>query len=134
MMALDAAKRDVCRVQRERTSSPLQAFVLLNGPQYVEAARGLAEQLIRDSKHDNEVLLTAFRRLTSRRVGDDELLVLEDLLDKQHEYFAADVQRTKAYLSVGDAAADESIDPVRLAAVTAVIATLMNYDESVMKR
>jgi hypothetical protein len=134
MMALDAAKRDVCRVQRERTSSPLQAFVLLNGPQYVEAARGLAEQVSKASDDDNEMLQHAFRRLTGRRATDAEIAVLVDLLDKQREYFAADDQRTKTYLSVGDAPPDASIDPVRLAATTVVIATLMNYDEAVMKR
>ncbi len=134
MMALDAAKRDVCRVQRERTSSPLQAFVLLNGPQYVEAARGLAEQVSKVSSDDSEMLQHAFRRLTSRRATDAELAVLGELWNKQRDYFAADDQRTKTYLSVGDAPADASIDPVRLAATTVVIATLMNYDEAVMKR
>ena len=42
MMTFDASKRDVCRVRRERTSSPLQALVLMNGPQFVEASRLLA--------------------------------------------------------------------------------------------
>ncbi len=134
MMALDAAKRDVCRVQRERTSSPLQAFVLLNGPQYVEAARGLAEQLTKVTDDDGELLQLAFRRLTSRRADGEELSVLTELLNQQRDYFRQDAERTKTYLSVGDAPADPAIDPVRLAATTVVIATLMNFDECVMKR
>ncbi len=134
MMALDASKRDVCRVRRERTSSPLQAFVLLNGPQYVEAARGLAEQLTKASEDDGQVLQNAFRRLTSRRASDEELAVLRELLKKQRDYFSQDTKRTKDFLSVGDAPADATIDPVRLAATTVVISTLMNFDECVMKR
>ena len=46
MMALDASKRDVCTVRRERTDSPSQSLILLNGTQFVEAARAFADQLI----------------------------------------------------------------------------------------
>ena len=52
MMALDASKRDVCTVRRERTDSPSQALILLNGTQFVEAARAFADQLL--IKHGNE--------------------------------------------------------------------------------
>ena len=69
MMALDAAKRDVCRMRRERTSSPLQAFVLLNGPQYVEAARGLAEKVLHQHAEPAAAVQHAFRRLTSRHAN-----------------------------------------------------------------
>ncbi|QDT08199.1 DUF1553 domain-containing protein [Planctomycetes bacterium K23_9] len=135
MMALDAAKRDVCRVQRERTSSPLQAFVLLNGPQFVESARGLAEQLIdQHSQDDEKIIAEAFRRLTSRRANKKELKVLGDLLNSQQAYFDKDEQRAKAFLAVGDAEPDAKSEPNRLAAITVVVGTLMNYDESVMKR
>ena len=50
MMTLDAAKRDVCTVKRERTATPLQSFVLLNDPQFVESARVLAEKILLVSK------------------------------------------------------------------------------------
>ena len=135
MMALDASKRDVCRVQRERTSSPLQAFVLLNGPQFVEAARGLSEKLIVQHKDDfKQILRDAFRVLTSRKATEDELAVIQRLYQKQVEYFAGDAKRSKSFLEVGDAKADERCDAKQLAATTVVVGTLMNYDESVMKR
>ena len=138
MMALDASKRDVCRVQRERTSSPIQAFVLLNGPQYVEAARGLAERLTRQHGNQDEgidqSLRDAFRWLTSRHARDDEFEILENLYRQQHRYFANDPQRTKSFLEVGDAAVDTTLDQPHLAALTVVAGTLMNYDQSVMKR
>ena len=151
MMALDAAKRDVCRVQRERTSSPLQAFVLLNGPQFVEAARGLAERLIVkhsvDPKTDTatdssdnsvddsrKILGDAFRILTSRKASEKELDVLVGLYEKQRDYFADKDDQVKSFLAVGDAAPNEACDSVQLAATTVVVGTLMNYDESVMKR
>lgn len=138
MMALDASKRDVCRVQRERTSSPIQAFVLLNGPQYVEAARGLAEDLTRQHGSSSETidatLRDAFRILTSRAPDAPEMAVLTELYQDQLEYFRADGKRTEAYLAVGDAAFDDQLDATHVAATAVVIGTVMNFDHSVMKR
>ena len=49
MVTLDAPERSVCTVKRQVTSTPLQSLILLNDPQYVEAARVLAENLVRES-------------------------------------------------------------------------------------
>ena len=60
MMTLNASKRDVCRVRREVTASPLQAFVLLNSPQFVEASRVMADQSpSRSIKNDARLLLSS---------------------------------------------------------------------------
>jgi hypothetical protein len=138
MMALDASKRDVCRVRRERTSSPIQALVLLNGPQYVEAARGLAERLTISHGAENDSLDTTlgdiFRVLTSREPDDGELRILRQLYREQLAYFSADPQRATAFLSVGDAALDSSLPGPHVAALTVVVGTVMNFDQSVMKR
>ncbi len=135
MMTLDASKRDVCRVRRERTSSPLQAFVLLNGPQYVEAARGLAERLTHRHADDvPQLLRDAFRTLTSHRPSDKQLDILTRLYAQQLAYFQEDSQRVSSFLEVGDAKADASLDQPALAAATVVIGTLLNFDMSVMNR
>lgn len=136
MMAFDAAKRDVCRVQREKTSSPLQALVLLNGPQYVEAARGLAEQLTKQFGNEDvrESLIQAFRKLTSRTPDDEEVTVLFNLYRQQRDYFQGDANRSNAYLGIGRAAPSADMDRDHLAAMTVVISALLNYDQSMMKR
>ena len=135
MMTLDASKRDVCRVQRERTSSPLQALVLLNGPQFVEAARGLAEQLIAQHENDSaSVLGTAFRYLTGRDADQVEIETLIHLYATQLEYFEEDPDRANRYLSIGNMKPSSAIEKSRLAATAVAISTIMNFDESMMKR
>ncbi len=135
MLTLDAAKRDVCQVKRERTSSPLQTLVLFNGPQYVEAARGLAERLLGEHPDDREAILRdAFRTLTSRHPSSEQLDLLDAMLEEQRRYFENHPERAEAYLQVGDAAAVAGERPTRLAALGAVVQTLMNFDLCVMKR
>ena len=135
MMALDASKRDVCRVKRERTASPLQAFVLLNDPQFVEAARMLAARLIKQHVDDTDaVLVDMFRLLTSRRPSEAEQVVLRSLFDQQLTDFTNDAERAAQYLKTGDAPLDDSLDAPRLAALAVVANTLLSFDECVMKR
>jgi hypothetical protein len=134
MMVLDAVKRDVCRVSRERTASPLEAFVLMNGPQFVEASRALAERL--NVKHGSAkaALPELFRTLTSRYAQSDELGVLTTLLEQQLKYFREDKERAKKYLSVGDHVANTELDPIELAALAAVANALFSYDECLTRR
>ncbi len=135
MMTLDASKRDVCRVKREKTSSPLQAFVLMNGPQFVEASRALAQNLLHQYGEANQKLFhDLFRILTSRKPTARELEVLLALYESQREQFTKEPERARKYLSVGDQKPDEKLEPAVLAAVGVVANTLLNFDESVMKR
>lgn len=135
MMTLDASKRDVCRVRRERTSSPLQAFVLLNGPQFVEAARCMAVDVMRSNPADvSEQLADVFRKLTGRFPDDGERQVIQQLYDEQRGYFAADPQRATEFLRVGEMPVPGGMEPGELAAMSMVISTLLNFDESVMIR
>ena len=62
MLTFDAPERTICTVERQATATPLQSLVLLNDPQYVEAARVLAERLLEDTVLDDHARITrAFR-------------------------------------------------------------------------
>lgn len=103
MMVLDASKRDVCQVKRERTSSPLQALAMLNGPQFVEAARGLSHRLIADNQGNEtgELIDKMFMTLTTRRPTEEERAVIAELYRTQLEYFQANRDSAIEYLSNG---------------------------------
>ena len=135
MMTLDAAKREVCVVKRERTASPLQALVLLNSPQFVEAARVLAQRLVVEYGDQPQVIVDrAFRELTSREITDHERRVLLDLWTQQREYFQSKPDLAGKFLETGDAPIDDALDRPLLAACATVMSTILNYDECVVRR
>lgn len=135
MMTLDASKRDVCTVKREKTASPLQSLVLLNSPQFVEAARVTAEKLLDQYNSDDERLIEhAFRLLTSRSPEPREREILHTLVNEQLAEFSANPEQANEFLNAGAKPPSTKHDPGRLAAITVLISTLMNFDESYTKR
>ena len=135
MMVLDASKRDVCAVRRETTATPLQSFVFMNDPQFVEAARLLASRVMREVEaSDQERLIRMFRYLTSQRPGQRELAVLEGLLQEQKAYFAAEPDRVAKFLSVGAATVPQERQTKELAAYASVASALMSFDKCLMKQ
>ena len=71
MLAFDAPTREVCTVARGRTNTPLQALVLLNDVQFVEAARALAAAVSHDHADVGDQIGEAFLRLTGRQPDAD---------------------------------------------------------------
>lgn len=135
MTTLNASKRDVCQVKIERTDSPLQGLVMLNSPQFAEAARTLANALVeRHGENDDAVVEEAFRRLTSRSPDGEEKAVLLGLLSDQAGHFADRPEDAKALLAVGESAPAQTDQPGRVAAVATLVSTLLNFDECISKR
>ena len=109
--------------------------MLLNGPQFVEAARQLSGRLIRQHADDIEGILDdMFRILTSRRPSTMERRILKDLYDRQLARFREDPDRANALIGIGDSPADANVPTAELAATTMVANSLMSFDEAVMKR
>jgi hypothetical protein len=48
MAAFDAPSRETCAIKRVRSNTPVQAFVTLNDPVYVEAAQALARRVVKE--------------------------------------------------------------------------------------
>jgi hypothetical protein len=135
MTAFDAVSREVCVARRERTATPLQSLVLLNDPQYVEAARVLAEKLIKqEASTVDSRITTAFRLLTGRVPSVAELHILQKLYRDQRDHFAQTPEDAKALLSVGETPRDDKLEMADVAALAMVVKMLLNFDECVSKR
>ncbi len=135
MLTFDAPSREFCVVRRQPTATPLQALVLLNDPQYVEAARGVAVRAFHEAGPTvRDRVAFVFRLLTARRADATEIDVLEALYREQYDEFASGRARADDLLSVGDAPRDPSLDPAEAAAMTVVAQALFNYDEVATKR
>ncbi|NLT70414.1 MAG: DUF1553 domain-containing protein [Verrucomicrobiaceae bacterium] len=135
MTSLNASKRDVCQVKTERTDSPLQGLVMLNSPQFVEAARTLATRLVEIHGKDDDALLDeAFRRTTSRLPDEAERAVLGTLLSAELAHYTAHPAAATTLISLGDSPAPPNDEAPRIAAVTTLISTLLNFDECISKR
>ena len=135
MMALDASKRDVCRAKRETTATPLQALVLMNGPQFVEAARKLGESMVREHGDNiRSIINNMFRKLTSREPSEREIVLMQKLHKEQLANFQKDNKATEAFLGVGASPNAIDLDKPQVAAAGVLAKALMNFDEAVVKR
>ncbi len=140
LAAFDAPSRESCTVQRPRTNTPLQALVLMNDVQFVEASRVLAQRLISEGGSDAASRVTlAFRLLLGRRPSDRELSICTKAHDRELARFRADRAAADALIHQGEAPVPATtsdglaLDPAELAAWTMVTTTLLNLDETVTR-
>ena len=133
MEILNAPVREVSCVARERTNTPLQAFVTLNDPQFVEASRHLAEHAIKQNSDFDTRLDFISTRLVARALADDERPFVKATLDDALKSYKADPEAAKSMIATGETKADPSLDPAELAAWTLVTSQLLNLDETLTK-
>lgn len=131
---LNAPNRETCTVRRERTSTPLQALVTLNDPQFVEAARHLAEctlQQVKTTEADRVDFMA--EQLMSRSLRKPEKKIVLSGLEKLLAHYQAVPQEAQALIKVGESPADPTLEKATLAAYTMVANQLMNLDEVLNK-
>ena len=134
LITFDAPSREECTVRRSRTNTPLQALVLMNDEQYVEAARHLASRMIHHGgSTPTERIVFAFRLATSRTPTADEIAVFTRLYDEQRAAYAKNAEAAKKLIRVGDSPPDTTVDPRELAAWSLVANVILNLDETVTK-
>jgi murein L,D-transpeptidase YcbB/YkuD len=134
MLAFDAATREECAAERNRSNIPQQALVLLNDPSYVEAARSFAARILRESSGDDAARLTwAWRQALSRAPQDSEVAALRRLLESQRTAFAKDPQAASKFTQTGKAPTPAGLDPVQWAAWTDVARALLNLHETITR-
>jgi hypothetical protein len=132
MMTFNAAARETCIVRTDQTTTPLQALTLMNNITFMEAARLLAERMVkREDLSPSERVAWAFRLVTSRPPSPRELeLLTSDLADYRRDY-ERQPEAAKELLAVGEKPFDATLNAIELAAYTLVANTIMNFDESI---
>jgi hypothetical protein len=134
MNTFDAPSRETCIVRRERTNTPLQALVLMNDPQFVEAARRLGERTMKEGGPTPEARLAyMFRLTTARRPEAKEMKELLAAYKDHLATFTHDTAKAQQLLSVGELKPDAKLNPSELAAWTMIANLLLNLDEVINK-
>ncbi|MEO2016511.1 MAG: DUF1553 domain-containing protein [Fuerstiella sp.] len=133
MAAFNAPTREQCTVRRERTNTPIQALVLMNGPQFVESARRLAENTIRQKDDDQSRAEWMLSTVLSRPAQAVEVAEMTAAASEFRTMFQQKPEAAKELVSTGDTKPDETLDAAELAAWTLVANILMNRDDFVNK-
>ncbi len=131
LSVFDLPDRNVSAVSRKISNTPLQALVMLNDPQFMEAYRKLAERAIKLAPGNaDQQDIAMFRLATRRRPMDKELAVMRQYRAAETAHMQADPDAVKKLLTIGVAKADPTLDPVQVAAMTMTTAVVMNSPDA----
>ncbi len=133
MMTFDAASRDLCTVKRQETNTPLQALVLLNDPQIIEASRLIAKNAIDRNKEIGDQIKYIFKLATSRTPDEEELSMLNNYYNSMLQKVDEEGIDPQDYLSIGDFEIDSSYSKKQLAALALTAHTILNLDETITR-
>ena len=132
MTLFDAPSRETSCVQRSRTNTSLQSLAFFNETQRVEAARKLAERLLRKEEKDIKRIEYLFQLLVSRNPSEVERDALFSLLDNARNRFSKSKESADFLVSVGLASTDASLKPDEVAAWTQVSSTILASDPVIL--
>ncbi len=130
MTAFDAPDREQCLTRRLPTNTPMQALVLMNDPQFVEAARALAARLLKVPLASRARL--AFRLAVSREPTPEEARILGLVAQRNQTRYSAESNRQ--LFETGEFRADAGLDPGELFGWTIAASVLLNLDETITKQ
>ncbi|MEQ9407386.1 MAG: DUF1553 domain-containing protein [Fuerstiella sp.] len=134
MLSLDATARESCIVKRSRTNTPLQALALMNEVTFVEAARVLAQRVMKTADDGPKQRLTlALQLAICRPPAPAERDVLLAAFHHYLNAFRQNPQAADELLSVGESPRDETLNAAESAAWTTVMSMILNLDEVVTR-
>jgi len=133
MEILNAPVRETFCVRRDRTNTPLQAFVVMNDPQFVEATRMLAQKVIKQEASFEGRANLVGQLMLARDFETRELKILKQTLDTTQKHYKASPEEAKKLIAVGQSIADPAVDPVELAAWSIIASQVLNLDETLCK-
>lgn len=132
LTTFDANGRDECSVNRDLSNTPLQALNLLNDPTQVEAAKALAEILMKE-KSDRARINAAYAYALARKPSESERDTLTAFIERERERFQSEENQTDAFLSIGLKDPDPRHPPIELAALTSMSRAILNLHETITR-
>lgn len=134
MDVFNAPSREVSCTRRERTNTPLQALATMNDPQFVEAARKLAEAALQAHPGNvNEAVAMMAERVLARPLASKERSVVKETLREAQGYYTGKPEEAQKLITFGESKPDAKLNASELAALTMVANQLMNLDEVLNK-
>ncbi len=134
MATFDAPSRETCTVRRVRTNTPLQAFVTLNDPVYVEAALALARRIVREGgATPDERARYALRLCLCRPPLPEQVELVAGLFESEHAHYRKEPKAAKAMATEPLGPLPAGTDAAELAAWTVVANVLLNTDAVLTK-
>lgn len=133
MLTFDASNRDQCEVVRLNTNTPLQALILLNDPQMLEAARVLAEKLSVEKTTEKEKIEKAFRLILCRKAKTEEKEILLSYYEKEKIKYKQLPGMAESLLKAGEYKHETVTDKAATAALMLVVQTIYNMEEAITK-
>tara|TARA_B110001454_G_C12379671_1_gene292050 strand:- start:102 stop:506 length:405 start_codon:yes stop_codon:yes gene_type:complete len=133
-MFFDESKRQTCEVRRSRTNTPLHALITLNDIAYVEAARAMAQRVLKEGGADDDTRVNyAFRLATVRELKPPEQALLKKRAEQLRANYKKDTEGAKALLTVGEFKRDETLDATDHAVYTVLCNLILNLDEVITR-
>ncbi|WP_076453635.1 PSD1 and planctomycete cytochrome C domain-containing protein [Zobellia uliginosa] len=132
MTIFDAPTRDYSEVRRQKTNTPLQALVMQNDTQVLEAARVLAQRCIEATPDDPDIVATMFKRILVRSPREEELLTLNSYYHSALEQYKNDSESAEKLIAVGEYE-QLPVDPGKTAALMLTAQVIYNLDETITK-
>ncbi|MCE2880936.1 MAG: PSD1 and planctomycete cytochrome C domain-containing protein [Planctomycetaceae bacterium] len=133
LLTFDAPTREFCTPRRLTTNTPLQALVLWNDPQFVEAARVAAERVLRAEGNDATRMRELFRRATGEDPSESARTAMQAALDKSRARYKAAPEDAMKLVEIGEAPRAEGVDPAELAAWTMLANAVLSSDATIVK-
>jgi hypothetical protein len=134
MQTFDAPARETCVMRRSATNTPLQALLTMNETGFQEAARLLAERVLREcGASDGERLDRLVLLCLARPPRDDERTILQRALARARQRYAADPESARGATAIGDSKPDPQWPAGELAAYTTAASLVLNLDETITR-
>lgn len=133
-LSFDAPLRDNCEVRRTRSNTPLQALVMLNDRQVLEAARVLAGRLLKDPRLNTPEarIDAAFRRILTRKAERQEMKELLAYFKTEFDRYQKKPEEAARLLRVGACPPEAGLPPAEQAALMLTVCAVYNLDEALV--